>query len=83
MKKTRYTEQQIACALKQAETGTPVAEVIRGMIGTAPHTGRPRGRKDARADRLRSAGGAAAIWYDKGKQKMAILGLDGQAADGD
>ncbi|NIJ09052.1 transposase-like protein [Sphingomonas vulcanisoli] len=31
MKKTRYTEEQIAFALKQAETGTPVAEVIRRM----------------------------------------------------
>lgn len=29
--KKRYTEQQIAFALKQAETGTPVAEVIRKM----------------------------------------------------
>jgi len=31
MKKTRYTEEQIGFALKQAETGTPVAEVIRRM----------------------------------------------------
>lgn len=31
MKKTRYTEEQIAFALKQAETGIPVAEVIRRM----------------------------------------------------
>lgn len=31
MKKSRYTEEQIAVALKQAETGTPVAEVIRRM----------------------------------------------------
>ena len=29
MKKSRYTEERIAFALKQAETGTPVAEVIR------------------------------------------------------
>jgi putative transposase len=29
MKKTRYTEEQIAYALRQAETGTPVGEVIR------------------------------------------------------
>jgi putative transposase len=27
VKKTRYTEEQIAYALKQAETGTSVAEV--------------------------------------------------------
>ena len=31
MKKTRYSEEQIAYALKQAETGTAVAEVIRRM----------------------------------------------------
>jgi putative transposase len=29
VKKSCYTEEQIAYALKQAETGTPVAEVIR------------------------------------------------------
>lgn len=31
MKKSRYTEEQISFALKQAEIGTPVAEVIRRM----------------------------------------------------
>ena len=31
MKQNRYTEEQIAYALKQAETGTPVAEVLRRM----------------------------------------------------
>ena len=31
MRKSRYTDEQIAFALKQAETGTPVAEVIRRM----------------------------------------------------
>ena len=31
MKKKRFTEQQISFALKQAETGTPVKEVIRSM----------------------------------------------------
>jgi putative transposase len=31
MKKTRFTEQQIAFALKQAETGTPVSEVTRKL----------------------------------------------------
>jgi putative transposase len=29
MKKTRYTDEQIAFALRQAETGAPVLEVIR------------------------------------------------------
>ncbi len=36
MKKTRYTEEQIAFALRQAESGTPVAEVIRKMSITEP-----------------------------------------------
>ena len=31
MRKSRFTEQQISYALKQAETGMPVAEVIRKM----------------------------------------------------
>lgn len=31
MRKSRFTEQQISYALKQAETGTPVSEVIRKM----------------------------------------------------
>jgi putative transposase len=31
VKKSRYTEEQIAFALRQAETGTPAAEVIRKM----------------------------------------------------
>lgn len=31
MKKARYTEEQIAFALRQAETGTAVAEVIRKL----------------------------------------------------
>lgn len=31
MKKSRFTEEQIAFALKQAETGTSTAEVLRRM----------------------------------------------------
>jgi putative transposase len=31
MKRSKYTEEQIAFALKQAELGTPVSEVIRKM----------------------------------------------------
>lgn len=31
MKNSRYTEEQIAFALRQAETGTPVAEVVPKM----------------------------------------------------
>lgn len=38
MKKTCYTEEQIAFALKQAETGTPLAEV------TAPFHADPQSR---------------------------------------
>ena len=36
MKRSRYTEEQIAFALRQAESGTPVAEVIRKMGITKP-----------------------------------------------
>lgn len=31
MKGSKFTEEQIAFALKQAETGTPIAEIIRRM----------------------------------------------------
>ena len=31
MKSSKFTEEQIAFALKQAETGTPVKEVVRKM----------------------------------------------------
>jgi putative transposase len=37
MKKTKFTEQQIAFALKQAETGTSVQEVIR-KLGVSEQT---------------------------------------------
>jgi putative transposase len=37
MKKTKFTEQQIAFALKQAETGTSVQEVVR-KIGISEQT---------------------------------------------
>jgi putative transposase len=45
MKKKRYTEEQIAFALRQSEAGTPVAEVIRKM-GTSEQTS-PRPTSDA------------------------------------
>lgn len=31
MKRSKFTEEQIAFALKQAETGVPIAEIIRRM----------------------------------------------------
>ena len=31
MKKSRFTEEQIAYVLRQAETGTPVSDVCRGI----------------------------------------------------
>ena len=37
MKKSRYTEEQIAFALKQAELGTPVSEVCR-KLGVSEQT---------------------------------------------
>ena len=36
MKKSRFTTEQIAFALKQAETGTPVAEICRKMGVSEP-----------------------------------------------
>ena len=36
MKKSRFTDEQIAFLLRQAETGTPVKEVIRKMGVTKP-----------------------------------------------
>lgn len=36
MKRTRYTKEQIAFALRQAESGTPVSEAIRKMCITEP-----------------------------------------------
>ncbi len=36
MKRSRYTEEQIAFALRQVESGTPVSEVIRKMGITEP-----------------------------------------------
>ena len=36
MKKSRYTEEQIAFALKQAETGTPVPAATAGERGAEP-----------------------------------------------
>ena len=36
MKKSRFTDEQIAFALRQAETGTPVKEVTRKMGITEP-----------------------------------------------
>lgn len=36
MKKSRYTEEQIAFALKQAELGTPVSEVCRKLGVSEP-----------------------------------------------
>jgi putative transposase len=37
MKKTAFTEEQIAYALRQAETGTPVAEICR-KLGVSEQT---------------------------------------------
>jgi putative transposase len=36
MKKKRFTEEQIAFALRQAESGTPVPEIIRKMGVSEP-----------------------------------------------
>ena len=39
VKKSRYTEEQIAFALGQSETGAPVAEVLRWMGRAAQGSG--------------------------------------------
>ena len=39
MKKSKFIEEQIAYALKQAELGTPVAEVCRKMRTASPLAG--------------------------------------------
>ena len=36
MKKTRYTEEQIAFALRQEEAGTPVMDIIRKLGVSEP-----------------------------------------------
>lgn len=36
MKKSRFTDEQITFALKQAEAGTPIAEIIRRLGITEP-----------------------------------------------
>ena len=36
MKRKRFTEEQIAFALRQAESGTPVAEIVRKMGVSEP-----------------------------------------------
>lgn len=45
MHKSKYTQSQIAFALKQAETGTPVSEVTRKMGVTEQTSGRMPGRE--------------------------------------
>lgn len=37
MKKSRFTKEQVACALRQAEAGTPVGDVRR-QLGVAEAT---------------------------------------------
>ena len=37
MKRKRYTDEQIAYALRQAESGTPVTEICR-KLGVSQHT---------------------------------------------
>ena len=75
MKKSRYTEEQIAFALKQAETGTPVAEVIRRMGSRSRLL--PLEESVWRAGRRRAAAGEAARGRGpKLKQLVADLSLD-------
>ncbi len=63
MKKSRYTEEQIAYALKQAETGTPVEEVLRRM-GMSVQTFY-RWRKDLEKENLRLRRAISDLTLDK------------------
>ena len=55
MKKSRYTEEQIAFALKQAETGTSVAEVNRRMGIPCKFARKYIGRRLASSSRILSS----------------------------
>ena len=61
MKKPRYTEEQIAYALRQAETGTPVVEMIRRM-GISEHIQSLRSRSH-RVGRLSGQASTAPSGY--------------------
>ena len=51
MKKSKFTDEQIAFALKQAEVGTPVEEVCRKMgISDAAYSGEAGQRFHAKLD---------------------------------
>lgn len=54
MKRKRYTEEQIAFALRQAESGTSVSEIVRKMgISEQPFQGAGRFHKYRREVRMR------------------------------
>jgi transposase-like protein len=57
MRKSRYTDQQIALALQQAEAGAPVAEVCR-KYGIAEQTLRADGDRQLHAGVSGDEGGA-------------------------
>ena len=55
MRKSRYSDEQIAAALRQAEIGTPIAEIAR-KLGISEATFYARGRNAlARSAHPRSA----------------------------
>ena len=63
MRKSRFTEEQIAMALRQGEAGTPVEEICRKM-------GVSEGRKTPKRPGGTSAAGSSAVrpgvWRDGG-----------------
>ena len=81
MKKSRYTDEQIAFALKQAETGTPVAEVIR-RIGIPEQTFY-RWKKVWRSRRRRAAAPEAARGREPAAETTGCRPQSGQANPAD
>ena len=74
MKRSRYTDEQIAFALQQAETDTPVAEVIR-WVGVSVHTFY-RWKKVYGGLGVGELRRVKQLWNRKLKQLVADLSLD-------
>jgi putative transposase len=65
MKKTAFTEEQIAYALRQAETGTPVADICR-KLGVSEQTFY-RWKKKFAGMGIAELGGVGADWSQESR----------------